>query len=501
MAAVPFAARALVGTIPDAVMKNAATAPVTLKEMIEDFLRQLPECSTMIENIMQSGASTFVLHCREGRHAEVLLHSGLTFRSHHVKLVPAPNTQWVKLTRVVYGTTENAIKSRLSDYGKVLKIRRELVHGIGISVYSVKMEVGKPIPSRIVIANYPVNVFYRGQVQQCFRCEQTGHLSKDCPFKRSGGAPAARIVGEQVVIPPVGGVPPVGGAPSSVVPPAVGDPPATNVPVVDPAGTNVPVGDLPVVDDRPPTDTLPDPPVMDVSPSENPSLHSSVEGSSTSTPVNPDTGKRQVSDPQLSPPSKKEKTEESTYEDFEREILRCRVLGSNLTPDDRQAMSDVEKRIPAHLKPTYKKTFSFRHPTWGGEVLPSAQMFTDLGALRWPEYCVDLSSSPLYSPALPADMETPAISYFRYDIIRTYMEARHKFKHLPSPSLEAQKDIDSLSKNALQVFNVFYASSHPENMKSVAQTSQKIILDAIINRDDITYDEDDSSDDSQVQDT
>ena len=83
----------------------------------------------------------------------------------------------------------------------MLKICRELVHGIGISVYSVKMELCKPIPSRLTIAHYPVNVFYRGQVQQCFRCEQTGHLSKNCPFKKSSVAQPTRITGDTVVVP------------------------------------------------------------------------------------------------------------------------------------------------------------------------------------------------------------------------------------------------------------------------------------------------------------
>ena len=64
-----------------------------------------------------------------------------------------------------------------------LKIRQELVHGIGISVYWVKMELRKPLPPHITIAHYPVNVVYRGQVQQRFRCEQTGHLSRECPLK------------------------------------------------------------------------------------------------------------------------------------------------------------------------------------------------------------------------------------------------------------------------------------------------------------------------------
>ena len=102
---------------------------------------------------------------------------------------------------MVYGTTENAIKSRLAEYVTVLKIRKELIHGIGISAFSVKMEIKKPIPSCITLAHYPVNVFYRGQVQQCFRCEQTGHLSKSCPFKKSVAPPVDRIIGAPVVTP------------------------------------------------------------------------------------------------------------------------------------------------------------------------------------------------------------------------------------------------------------------------------------------------------------
>ena len=52
MAAIPFAAKALVGTIPDEVMALAKTSPVTLKEMIGDFVGQLPDAATMIDNVM-----------------------------------------------------------------------------------------------------------------------------------------------------------------------------------------------------------------------------------------------------------------------------------------------------------------------------------------------------------------------------------------------------------------------------------------------------------------
>lgn len=71
----------------------------------------------------------------------------------------------------------------------VLKIKREVINGIGISIYSVKMDLKKPIPSRITIAHYPVNVFCRGHVQQCFRCEQNGHLSQNCPRKQGSQDP------------------------------------------------------------------------------------------------------------------------------------------------------------------------------------------------------------------------------------------------------------------------------------------------------------------------
>ena len=155
--------------------------------------RQFADLSTHLENIMQIGSNTFIVHCHTREHAEWLSACGLTFRSHLITFKPAANTQWVKLTRVRYGITEYAIKSRLSDFGTVLKIRHEKIHGIGISVYSVKIDLKQPIPSRITIAQSPVNVFYRGQVQQCFRCEQTGHLSRNCPHKPAVSSTSATV--------------------------------------------------------------------------------------------------------------------------------------------------------------------------------------------------------------------------------------------------------------------------------------------------------------------
>ena len=464
MAAVPFAARALVGTIPEAIMANASVAPVTLKEMIDDFCQQLPEASSKIANVMQSGASTFVLHCTDTRNAEVLLHAGLTFRSHPVKLVAAPNTQWIKLTRVVFGTTENAIKSRLSEYGSVLKIRRELVQGIGISVYSVKMEIQKPIPSRITIAHYPVNVFYRGQVQQCFRCEQTGHISKDCPFKKARTAPTARIVGETEM--------------------TIDDPASGILPVLnkDPV---VPTVDPPAV---PPVLTV-DPPVL---PSGDTSVSSvlSDEQSSTSTPVNPDTGKRQrpVSGPEL--PAKKDKQDTPSYDDYEREFLRANALGSEIKDADREVLSSLCQRVPPELYEKYKKTFQYRHPVWKILPTPSPDMLKVLSSLQWPSDCVDLSDSALLDPVVPRGTSPAGIPFSRYDRIRTYVETRKKYPSLPELPVDAQTELDNMPSDARKAFDVFYASTHLESQAGLSQEIRDGLRESMLERCPIDYDDD-----------
>ena len=451
MAAVPFATQALVGTISDIVMATVGTHPVTLKEMIEDFLGQLPEVKDMIKNVMQSGASTFVLHCSTSRHAEALLHTGLTFRSHPVKLVPAPNTQWIKLTRVVYGTTENAIKSRLAEYGTVLKIRQELIHGIGISVYSVKMEIKKPIPSRITLAHYPVNVFYRGQVQQCFRCEQTGHLSKSCPLKKSVAPPAARIICAPVIT--LADI-------SDVVPTTV-------------STTVVP----PVVR----------PPAMSVSvPEEAASL------SSTSTPVNPETGKRQRKpDDETVAPSKKDKPAVtdpdspadpavvvSSYVHYEREALRLAVLGSQAPPAEVAAFEGLRDALPLAVRRVFAATVSYRHPLLLNSRTKLVNYIPDLVKFTLPPSCLDLSSSCLGGPSCSSS-EFP---YSQYEVFRTFLECRNRFPDLgdiPQPGHDALKN---LPEDTLLAYFDFYAVTHPESLADVPEARRAEIRTAYITR-------------------
>ena len=73
MAGVPFAVRALVGTLPAGV--QTTPEPISLKAILDDFQRQLEDVpvARFIENIMQTGASTFVIHCPSPREAEEVI--------------------------------------------------------------------------------------------------------------------------------------------------------------------------------------------------------------------------------------------------------------------------------------------------------------------------------------------------------------------------------------------------------------------------------------------
>ena len=90
MVAVPFAARALVSTISPLVIETASTQLMTLKALIEDFLRQLQKAKDTIVNVIQSSANISVMHCSSSRHTQIILITGFTFRSYPVSFALAP---------------------------------------------------------------------------------------------------------------------------------------------------------------------------------------------------------------------------------------------------------------------------------------------------------------------------------------------------------------------------------------------------------------------------
>ena len=126
-----------------------------------------------------------------------ILSSGKT-----VRLVkPCEAVSDIRVKRVPSWWREDEIKRIFSWYGTVRSIYqekfrnnidpnnvqnnqvksdyRELKNG----VWRVKMVVTKPIPSTLVISNFKLEIFYRGQIQTCWRCGQAvsgNHRRFDC---------------------------------------------------------------------------------------------------------------------------------------------------------------------------------------------------------------------------------------------------------------------------------------------------------------------------------
>ncbi len=455
MAAIPFAAKALVGMLPALALE--ARPSVTLKEIIDDFCTQMPTAPQIVDNVMQSGAASFVIHCKTETNAEAVLHSGLCFRGHPVIFKPAPNTQWIKLTRVVYGTSENAMKTRLNQHGSVLKIRRDTVQGIGTSCFSVRMEIKTPIPSRITINHYPVNVFYCGQQQQCFRCDRVGHVSKQFPFKKT--APAT-IVG-----------------PPSVVPPLVdssGDPPV----------------DGHVMDTSPPVSGPVVPVVLGPSTDSSSSSSSSAVTSET-TPRDVDSGKRQRKPEDTDVPSAKQPKPSLSYVDYERDRV---FLWMMKFPVDAQKTfsSAIAGLSPATLT-SYQRTFAYRHPlmlTEGDELRVWA--LKAFASKVLPDDVLDVASESLSQPPLPPEAVgvSSAMSYLSFEHLHAwkYLAAAKQISAFPLAAKVAL--VAKIPKAVFAGFMNFFLWAHPEYMpfcKSVDVDRIKLLLDVVKAREPLTY--------------
>ena len=471
MTHIPFAARALVGTIPPLAMVE----PVTISGLVEDFCSQFADLPARIENIMQNGHNTFIVHCYTRDHAEWLSVSGLTFRTHQIVFKPVANTQWVKLTRVRYGTTENAIKSRLSDFGVVLKIRQEKIRGIGISSYSVQLELKKPVPSRIFIAQSPVNVFYRGQIPQCFRCEQTGHLARHCPLKKSTSATVSSAT-----------VPISTSAPGSV-------PASLTTDTISTSSVSLPIPHNDLVSRPPVTTVLSTAAPEQVSAETMDSTPSVSSASSGLTPQKD--GKRLPKDVSLAPPAKRDKVVPS-YVDYERDRSRCLLLASDLSPDDLQRSTDLVRQIPLDVLALYRHAFAFRHP---GLVSDEEfyEVSPDFLQTAVPPSLVDLLADPLLNPVLPSRVSCPGqpvlpeglptspITYKRYALLEIQLLATTLSDPLKTkvdaPSLV--QVIDDLPDDLVAAYLKYLCFFHPELMSNAEDADQPMLLQRWVDRD------------------
>ena len=177
---VPFANRAAVAVLPSLALLSKK--PVTVKEVIEDFSKQVPSPhKTSLECIQLVKGKTIRVHFPSANIMEDILHSGLTFRGHPLEFKDPSQYRWVTLLDLPYGIPPASISSSLIKYGKIKEIKSESHLGVYTGVRLLLMEVTAAIPSRVRIAGHECTIFYRGQVRTCFKCRAIGHEAKKCP--------------------------------------------------------------------------------------------------------------------------------------------------------------------------------------------------------------------------------------------------------------------------------------------------------------------------------
>ncbi|CAB3994158.1 zinc finger CCHC domain-containing 3-like [Paramuricea clavata] len=149
---------------------------------MEDFHRQTGDnFPTFFEAFVLLSPRKVRITCRTALNMEEVCHLGLTFRDVRLTFNPVRTAKWANITRLSYGILNKAIADALKPYGKVIQNKIYSFHGVYVGVRQVLMDLSKPIPSRLTIAAHSCNCFYVGQVQTCFSCHQTGHMTKHCP--------------------------------------------------------------------------------------------------------------------------------------------------------------------------------------------------------------------------------------------------------------------------------------------------------------------------------
>ena len=112
---------------------------------------------------------------------ENFIHHGFTFRGHPLELKPISTRRWVHVRYYRYGAPMAHVKNKLIQYGKWFNVRRESLRNVDVGDIPVLMEVEKNIPSKLYIDGHRGHIQYSGQQQTCFKCNKTGHHSKQCP--------------------------------------------------------------------------------------------------------------------------------------------------------------------------------------------------------------------------------------------------------------------------------------------------------------------------------
>ena len=184
---IPFANRAATAVLPSLAL--ASRKPATVKEVIEDFSKQVPPpYKKCIECVQLIKGKSLRVYFPSSNIVEEIVHDGLCFRGHPVVFKAPSKFRWVTILDLPYGIPHAAITTGLSKYGRIEEIKSETHMGVYTGTRLAKMDVTIAIPSRVRLGEHDCTIFYRGQVRSCFRCGVAGHEAKKCPKSQPSGS-------------------------------------------------------------------------------------------------------------------------------------------------------------------------------------------------------------------------------------------------------------------------------------------------------------------------
>ena len=202
--AIPYTNRSAIAIIPELALRNKP-AP-TMDEIQLEFIRVYPtiRLDSVFDCMQFLGKGKLRLTFTNAAKMENFIHDGLTFRGHPLELKPISTRRWVHVRHYPYGVPCAPLEKKLVQYGKWLNVKRDRLRNVDLGTISVLMEVEKNIPSKLYIHGHRCHIQYSGQQPTCFKCNKTGHHSRQCPDNQAIAPPQA---GPQLAVTQQAGIP------------------------------------------------------------------------------------------------------------------------------------------------------------------------------------------------------------------------------------------------------------------------------------------------------